>query len=264
MSTFTDHQVEALRTVLGIWPNERMAVVGAAALGCYMEMRWRQTYDLDVTVLLDSKEASNVLGKLPGWKRHPLNEHEWMSPANVKVDIIPVSSEHLERGRLIWPETGAEMSLVGFRLAFEHSEPRAVAPEVTVQVAPVPVVTVLKMAAYLERPSERQRDLEDLSYIFEEFLQPEAEDRYSEDILELGLTYELTSSYVLGKKVGAIIEQAEKDLVLAFLAKVEDERDPLSTQARMASLGPAGWRRDPGQLLQRISAFRLGIDRRSR
>ncbi len=50
MNDFTDQQVEALRAILGLWPNERVTLVGASAIGCYMEMRWRQTYDLDVAV----------------------------------------------------------------------------------------------------------------------------------------------------------------------------------------------------------------------
>ena len=39
MSDFTNHQIEALRAILSLWPNERMTVVGASALGCHMEMR---------------------------------------------------------------------------------------------------------------------------------------------------------------------------------------------------------------------------------
>ena len=264
MSNFTDHQIEALRALFTLWPNERMTVVGASALACYMEMKWRRTHDLDVAVLLAVEDASEDLANVSGWQRHPSKEHEWLTPDDVKVDIIPVAPKHLARGRIKWPKTDVEMSLVGFRLAFDHSEPTSIAPDVMVHVAPVPVITVLKMAAYLDRPSERQRDLEDLAYILEEYLQHDADDRYSKDIFELGLTYEETSSYVLGKKVGALINQTEKDLVLAFLAKLQDEGEPLSTQARMASLGPPGWHRDPDQLLQRIAAFKLGVDNQSR
>ncbi|MGB3562526.1 MAG: nucleotidyl transferase AbiEii/AbiGii toxin family protein [Thermoanaerobaculia bacterium] len=264
MNDFTDQQVEALSAILNLWPNERLTLVGASAIGCFMEMRWRQTYDLDVSVCLAIEEASEGLGKLSGWKRHPSKEHEWTSPENVRIDVIPAAPKHLESGRLTWPESGVEMSLVGLRLAFENREPIAITPDVTVHVAPVPVVAVLKMAAYLDRPSERQRDLEDLAFILEDYLHSNAEERFSKDIFDLGLTYEQTSAYVLGQRVGAMLNQTERNLVFAFVAKVEDEMEPLSTQARMAQLGPLAWRRDPNQLLQRIAAFKLGIDRKSR
>ncbi len=48
--TLTAQQVEALKTLLQIWPEERIVLIGAAALGCFLDMRWRQTYDLDLSV----------------------------------------------------------------------------------------------------------------------------------------------------------------------------------------------------------------------
>ena len=79
MSDFTDHQIEALRAILSLWPNERVTVVGASAIGCYMEMRWRRTYDLDVAVLLAIEGASERLGQALRLASaiHP-KEHEWL------------------------------------------------------------------------------------------------------------------------------------------------------------------------------------------
>ncbi len=55
------------------------------------------------------------------------------------------------------------MSLLGFRLAFEHSAQVELSADLTVQVASIPVVVVLKVAACHETACERERDLEDIA-----------------------------------------------------------------------------------------------------
>jgi hypothetical protein len=46
---------EALRSLSRLWSSEQFVLIGASALGCFMDMQWRQTYDLDLCVSL-SKE----------------------------------------------------------------------------------------------------------------------------------------------------------------------------------------------------------------
>lgn len=259
MSNFSAGQIAALRALLELWPDKPVTLVGASALGCAMDMRWRTTYDLDVSVAISIKEYPAGLETLVGWSRHPALEHEWLAPQNIKVDIIPAGPELLKAGRLVWPESGMEMSLIAFRLAFEYSETIAIARDLSVQVAPVPVIAVLKTLAYQDRPTERRADLEDLAYILEDYLPPEAEERFSEKVIRLNLSYEETSSFLLGQRIAAIANDPEKQAVLKFISKVEDDEDPHGTQARMASLGPPRWNRDPETLLQRIRAFKLGL-----
>ncbi len=55
------------------------------------------------------------------------------------------------------------MSLLGFRLASEYSVQVELSADLTVRVAPIPVAVVLKVAAYVEAPCERERDLEDIA-----------------------------------------------------------------------------------------------------
>ena len=151
------------------------------------------------------------------------------------------------------------MSLLGFRLAFERAISVHITPDLTMRVAPVPIVVVLKMVAYLDRPGERQRDLEDIGYIFEDFMEADAKERYSDIVLDRGLTYEEVSPFLLGQEISAIVNTAEREAVQRFLGLAEDEGDPRGTQAQMVRLGPASWRRDPEQLIRRLSAFKQGF-----
>jgi predicted nucleotidyltransferase len=224
-----------------------------------MDMRWRQTQNLDLSLAASLEEYPARLDTLPGWSRDPGFEYRWLAPFGVKVDVIPAGSELLKPGELTWPRSGQRMSLLGFRLAFERAVSVRIRADLTVRVAPVPVVVVLKMVAYMDRPGERLRDLEDIGYVFEGFVGPDAKERYSDAVFDRGLTYEEVSPFLLGQEISAIVNAAEREAVERYLGAVENERDPRGTQAQMARLGPASWHRDPEQLLRRLKAFKQGF-----
>src|SRR5438876_943512 len=115
------------------------------------------------------------------------------------------------------------------------------------------------MVAYQDQPQARTRDLEDLAHIFDEYVPAEDQRRYTDDVHETGLEFDVVSAYLLGRDIGALVNSEERAVVASFIAKVRDENDPHATQARMANVAPAFWRRDPGALLGRLEAFELGL-----
>ena len=258
MTPFTPEQIDVLQSLVRLWSPERFALVGASALGCFMDMRWRKTQDLDLSLAASLEEYPARLDLLPGWSPDPRFEHRWLAPSGVKVDVIPAGPELLKRGEFTWPRSGRRMSLLGFRLTFERAVPVHVTDDLTVRVAPIPVVVVLKMIAYLDRPGERRRDLEDIGYIFEGFVGPDAKERYSDIVFERGLTYEEVSPFLLGQEISGIVNAAEREAVQRFLMASEDESHASETQAWMLRLSPPAWHREPEQLIQRIDAFRRG------
>ena len=48
MTPLTEEQVQALRELIGLWKPEGFVLIGASALGCFLELRWRKTQDLDL------------------------------------------------------------------------------------------------------------------------------------------------------------------------------------------------------------------------
>jgi predicted nucleotidyltransferase len=260
MTPFTPAQIDALRSLVRLWTPERFVVIGASALACFMDMRWRKTQDLDLSLAAPLHGYAVGIESLPGWSPDRVIEHRWHAPGDVRVDIVPANADLLREGELVWPKSRQRMSLVGFRLAFEQSVPVSVAPDLSVRVAPTAVVLLLKMVAYLDRPGERERDLEDIGYILEEFAGGVAPDRFSDEVLERGLAYEEVSPFLLGRKVSKIVNNAEREAVMGFLAAVEDENNP--AQALMARLGPPAWHRDPAALIRRLDAFKQGLARR--
>jgi hypothetical protein len=86
---FSARQIDVLRQLTSLWTLERFALIGAAALGCFLDMRWRRTADLDLTVAI-SLEAFLDERLVPGWRRDRSMEHRWYAPGGEIVDTIPV------------------------------------------------------------------------------------------------------------------------------------------------------------------------------
>lgn len=256
---FTNEQVAALKTMQRIWPKEQIVLIGASALGHLIDMRWRQTHDLDFSISISAEEYAHGLKRLPGWTRDQRFEQRWIAPGDVRIDIIPAGPKLLAVGEIVWPESGIRMSLVGLRLAFENSLWLHVAEDLELQVARAPVIAVLKMVAYQDRPHERLGDLSDLAYLIDECLPEDDPRRFADEAFQFGLSYEDTSAFFLGREIGSIVNETEHNAVNSFVAIVRDESDPLLTQTKMALSGPAAWRKDPRILLKRLHAFDRGL-----
>ncbi len=257
--TFTPGQVAALRNLRELWPDTPFVLVGASALGCFLDFRWRATNDIDISVSIELDELPAGLDRLPGWSPDPRAEHRWLAPEDVKVDILPAGPNLRRAGILRWPRSGNEMSLLGQRLAFEQARDVQVASGLSIRVAPVPVVCVLKMVAYQDQPQARTRDLEDLAHIFHDYVAADDQRRYSDEVPETGIEFEVVSAFLLGRDIGALVNSEERAAVASFIAKVRAENDPHATQARMANVAPVLWRRDPDALLARLEALELGL-----
>ena len=179
-------------------------------------------------------------------------------PGGVRIDIIPAGPTLLTAGEIVWPKSGFRMSLAGLRLAFENNEEFQLAEDLTICVARLSVIAVLKMLAYQEKPIERERDLPDLAYILEEFLTDDPR-RFDDVVFELGLAYEETSAFFLGKEIGHIVNEEELAKVSSSLAVLRDESHSTLAQSKMPISAPPSWQKDQKILLRKLDVFDQGL-----
>jgi predicted nucleotidyltransferase len=234
-------------------------LIGASALACQIDLP-RRTDDLDISVSVSLDELAAELPRLQGWKRNPRREHQWLSPAGIKVDVLPAGPSLLAAGEIVWPGTQVRMNLTGLRLALETGMTFEVEPGLSIPVAPVSVIAVLKMVSYMDRSGERERDLYDLAHILENYVQPDHSRRFAPEALEAGVPFEHASAFLLGLDVRRLVNDPEREAVNDFVARVRDERHPSATQGKMTRLGPSFWNQDPDELLARVDALMLGFD----
>jgi predicted nucleotidyltransferase len=261
MNPFLPDEVEALRALVRTWPKAKLVVLGAAALRCAMPMSWRTTEDLDLTVAASIEDATAALSLLPGWFPDPRLEQRWRTPTGIAVDIVPATAEALARGYIEWPRAGFRMSLLGIRLAFEHAVALPIAADLEVRTAPIQVISVLKIVAYLDRPAAREKDLGDLAHIMCGYLGDDSDRRFSLEVPDDLTEFDDVAPYLLGRDVGAIVDPAERRRISDFVTMIDDEARGPRLLARMSILGPFAWR-DPDGVVTRIRAFRRGMEER--
>jgi len=259
MTLLTEEQVQALRALIGLWGQEAFVLIGASALGCFLELRWRKTQDLDVAVLIPLEDYPAGLETLPGWQPDSRLEHRWHAPGNVAVDFIPIGDGVTDDTEIVWPKSGFRMSIVGLRLAFDKARPLELASDACIGVAPPVAIAILKMVAYLDRPHEREKDLEDLTHLLEEYLPADDDRRFSSDVVDLQMEYEEVGAYHLGRDIAEIAGAQEFEAVSKFVSRTLDEDDSAATLARMARAGPLSWQDSPDVLLGRIKALERGL-----
>jgi predicted nucleotidyltransferase len=223
-----------------------------------MDMRWRATADLDLVLAVDEDVFPAGLEAQPGWTRDPRNEHEWHGPNGVRVDAIPAGPRLLSSGMITW-EGGNRMSLTGMRHVFSTSAATNVGDGVVVRVPPLHVLALLKMISYLDRPAQRERDLADLGYIFEEYEGVESERRYAEYVPpQLG--FEARPAFLLGRDLAPLLDDRERAAIDKFIALASRQGGD-ATNARLLRRGPPRWRAsDDGDVLEAIiRAFDAGV-----
>jgi predicted nucleotidyltransferase len=124
------------------------------------------------------------------------------------------------------------MSLVGLDLALVHVMVVPLDGTADLDVATVPVIAVLKMASWLDRPAERERDLDDLAHILDDYLEPDDLRRWDDDLIESGLPHEDQSAFALGQDIARIVLAPHLTVIDSFLAAVSGlsrSRDPGSS-----------------------------------
>ena len=253
--SFTDAQVAAIRDLRRLWPEVALVLVGAGGLAVHKQMHWRRTNDLDLSISLSASEFPGGLELVPGWRRHSHKEHEFISPLSVKIDFIRGGLQDLARRELVWPN-GFKMNLTGFRHVFARALPLEVEAGLQIHVAPLPVIVLLKMVAWLDRPAERERDLEDLAHVFDEFAEPQDEAFYGPEVIAQQISVEYVSAYLLGRELGLLVDAEERALAERFIGKLLADE---ATRSLMARLGPRGWNGNAEELAPRLELFLRGF-----
>jgi predicted nucleotidyltransferase len=254
-SGFPSEHARFLCQLVDAWPEVKVVVIGAAALNCQLPTTGRRTYDIDLTILAEVDAVSAHMRKL-GCARDPKREHRWLAPDGLAIDVLPVTAEAIARSELVWPESGFVMNLRGFDLLLHHTRKVSLDANHSIDVATLPTIVVLKMASWLDNPSERSRDLQDIGFVLSEYLPLDDERRWDDPQLQ-GIDVEGQSARALGIDIASIARPRHLELVHTFLERLADTGS--QAFALMAASGglPGGYR--DALLQERLAALRAAF-----
>ena len=200
--------------LVSLFSGHSVVVIGAAALEL-AGMHTGATLDFDVAINIGLEACVARLEASPDWARAGREEHAWSHRSGEMVDVLPVDRAAIERGYVDLTSTGRRLNVAGYSFAF--ADPIPVASYPGLLRARPEAIAVLKMAAYLDRPTERLKDLSDLAYLFWTYVSEEDDRLYVGEAAGLDLWGEEASTYLLGLDAGKGINERERQLVETFL-----------------------------------------------
>ena len=171
---FTQAQLDALTDLSRVWREQRFFLLGATALACHLDRRWRATEDLDFALAVDLADFPAVLDGLSG-----------------------------------------------------------------------------------DRPDEREKDLQDLGYVLDEYVEPYDERRFNGEVPE-PFEHEEVGAFLLGRDLRTI-DAGERAALNDFLARVRDPNDKHQAQTILLRGGPPRWQGEPEKLIRLLDALEQGL-----
>jgi predicted nucleotidyltransferase len=221
----------------------------------YGQPTGRITRDVDLMLCVDSWEAySSFRAQLlsggafceDSSQGHRL-WHGGEPPKGVPLDILPFGSLEDPAGKIAWPPDGTVlMTVTGFAEALSTAISVAVAEGVVVAVATLPALAVTKLAAWLDRHTETDKDAVDLRVILQSYHAAGNEDRlYGPEaalLAEEGFDPQQAGARLLGRDAVSVSGTVVGQIVTRFGI---DDRNALRRQI-LAS--PLQQEDDPGML----------------
>lgn len=251
MSQPTAAQLNALRSLRAAYPDAEIAIIGATALAFHLDMTWRTSVDLDLVIAVSAVDLDP--SRLPGWRRHPKLEHSWKTDQGALIDLVPAPRDALDAGELVWPASGHRMNLTGIRQGLQSSKVQ-LTPDISIAVASVPAIALMKMSAVVDRPYERVKDLKDIAHILNEYPSLDDDGLFSDEVRARRLEFGPARAFVLGLRLREIVDERDREVVIAFFRTIAQDVH----WTRFVDSSP--WRHDEDDLRRKVEALRSGLD----
>lgn len=190
----------------------------------------RATRDVDVAFAMESWDQYEALRERlisqHGFAASRHNQHSIMYGAHgdkpgIPVDLVPFGSLSGAQEEIRWPpDMTVVMNMAGFADAFTSAVWIKIAPDLSVSVATLPSIAVLKVFAWQDRGSETQKDAIDLTALMRLYHEIDPDRVYSEPaVLEAaGFDIELAGAWLLGQDARQLTQAPTIEKLCALLA----------------------------------------------
>jgi predicted nucleotidyltransferase len=258
--------VRTLETLSRVLRGEgwTFVVIGAAVpwIVATQSTGLRGTRDIDVvvnTTSWDDFERAGSRLRDAGFTRRHL--HEFVSPHGTRIDLLPFGQGLVQGDTIAWPD-GVTMSALGLAEAFGSAVERQITETLSVPVATEAAFALLKVVAYMDRPTARTKDLGNLIDAFTRY-EEEGDRRFGlfdVSVDNAPLQFEEAGAYLLGADVAALAAPRTRGVVQAFLAGLTDEYSQPIGQV-LTEEKRAGSDERRAEVWRLFGVFRAGFER---
>lgn len=148
---------------------------------------------------------------------------EYSGPAGRSpIDLVPFGGVASPSAHIAWPpDMDVVMNVAGYQDVLITAERVQVTPALTVRVASLPGLAILKLLAWLDRGSENPKDAHDLLILLRRYMDAGNSDRLYDEALEMlesvGYDPERGGAYLLGLDACRVAGSETKPLLTAIL-----------------------------------------------
>ena len=155
-------------------------VIGATARdiilsGIHKQASARRTADLDIAIAIKDwdkfNKISEELCKMEGFTKDYKLTQRFKYQNVYDIDIVPFGEIAKGDNNIYWPpEEQFAMSVAGYTEVAENTLIVTIDNDLSVKVASLPGIFILKLAAFNDRKNETNKDADDLAFIIENYL----------------------------------------------------------------------------------------------
>ncbi len=155
-------------------------IIGATARdiiisGIYDQEARRKTADLDIAIAIPDwtmfQKISDSIEKIEDFYKSRKQKQRFYYKKNFKIDIVPFGEIARSDNHIYWPpEEIHAMSVIGFTQVAKHTLDVNIDDKLTVKIASLPGIFMLKLAAWRDRNRETDKDAEDMAFLISVYL----------------------------------------------------------------------------------------------
>lgn len=210
-------------------------VIGATARdiilsGIHKQASARRTADLDIAIAIKDWDKFNQISEelctMEGFNKDPKLTQRFNFQKVYDIDIVPFGEIAKADNNIYWPpEEQFAMSVAGYTEVADNTLDITIDNDLSVKVASLPGIFILKLAAFNDRKNTTNKDADDLAFIIENYLSINEERAAAEhyDIYEADNFNTFTAgATLLGRDIKSILGGNE-ETINTFIQILEDE-----------------------------------------
>ena len=192
-------------------------VIGATALDIIMQLNnersSRATHDLDIAIAISDwsefKKVEEGIVQIDGFTKDSHQKQRFLYEDTYYIDIVPFGDVLAQDDKIFWPpEQEIAMSLLGFKEVRNTTKEVFIDDELSIQIASLDGIFLLKVVAWTERNLKGNKDADDIGFIINNYYTIN-EDRAIKDHYDLYETEEfdtlVAGSRLLGRDIANLL-----------------------------------------------------------
>ncbi len=196
----------------------------------------RQTRDIDFAFLVESWDVFervrlNLLAAGKFTEARDVAHRLYFD--KLIVDLVPFGAVERADRTIAWPPDGSTiLNVTGFKEALQATILVSLPDKISVRVAGLPALALLKMSAWEgRRLTESRKDAYDLTLILRHYLDAGNRERFYSEAAHLleqpDFDYEMAGAWLLGRDIASLLSPNEKARLVLMLEKEADPKGAL-------------------------------------